>query len=260
MPINFDRFLSCAAAAAVCCAPAVTHAQITEAPFPTSILTAHLLHMGPSLNQYQQTWGAFPQFNFGMGDAGNGLAGNVLHGYTGGLLTNITINVNEFRNTPPAHNYNDPFARIYGQVLLTPAVNTAYTVGGSIDMVLSGSAASSSSTSGSVWLEQVGGPVLASYGGSMFRNANVSTVGSIYDSAAPLSGSGTGTLQAGVTYRFNWDISVGSLYNGDSSLYANVFALNGQQSISISFAPTPGAAAALALGGLAAGSRRRRNR
>lgn len=259
MPIHFNRFVSCAAAAAVFCAPVVTHAQITEAPFPTSILTAHLLHMGPSLNQYQQTWGVFPQFNFGMGDAGNGVAGNVLHAYSGGLLTNITINVNELRNTPSApYNYNDPFARIYGQVLLTPVVNTAYTVGGSIDMVLSGSAASSSSTSGSVWLEQVGGPVLASFGNSMFRNTNVSTVGSIYDSAAPLSGSGTGTLLAGVTYRFGWDVSLGSLYNGDSSLYANIFALNGQQSISISFAPTPGSGAALALGGLAVARRRRR--
>lgn len=258
MPMPFFRSLLCATAAAVSFVPAATQAQITEAGFPTSILTAHLLHFGPSLNQYQQTWGVMPQFNFGMGDAGNGVAGNVLHGYTGGLLTNITINVNELRNTPPAHNYNDPFARIYGQVLLTPVVNTAYVIGGSVDVVLSGFATSSSSASGSVWLEQVSGPVLATFGGSQFRNTTVSSVGSIYDSAAPLSGSATGTLLAGVQYRFGWDVSMGSLYNGDSSLYANVFTLSGLQTISISFAPTPGAGALLALGGLAAGSRRRR--
>ncbi|MDP1663307.1 MAG: hypothetical protein Q8L55_15450 [Phycisphaerales bacterium] len=257
MTVPFFRSLLCAGVAAVGFAPAL-QAQIAEAGFPTSILTAHLLHFGPSLNQYQQTWGVMPQFNFGMGDAGNGVAGNVLHGYTGGLLTNITINVNELRNTPPAHNYNDPFGRIYGHVLLTPVVNTAYTIGGSVDMVLSGFATSSSSTSGSVWLEQVSGPVLATFGGSLSRNTTISTVGSIYDSAAPLSGSATGTLLAGVTYRFGWDVSVGSLYNGDSSLYANVYTVSGQQSISISFAPTPGAGAVLALGGLAAGRRRRR--
>lgn len=235
-------------------------AQIAEAPFTTSILTAYVLHFGQSLNQAQQAWGTGPLFNFGLGDNGNGVSGNVTHAYSGGLLTNITINVNELRNQQnPFQNYNDPYARLYGVVQFTPAVNTPYTIGGAISMVLSGSAASNSSASGSVWLEQVGGPTLATFGSSFYRGSNVSIIGSIYDSAAPLSGSPSGTLLAGVTYRLGWDLSAASQINGDSSLYVNTFALDGPQYLSITFAPSPGAAALLGLGGLAV-TRRRRER
>ena len=153
--------------------------------------------------------------------------------------------------------YNDPGAHAWVRIQFTPTVNTPYTIGGSISMVLSGNAASSHSASGSLSLEELNGPTIASFGSSMFRNTNTSIIGSIYDSAAPLSGSATGMLQAGVTYRLNWDFACSGLINLDQGMFADVFALDGPQFFSISFVPAPGTAALLGLGGLMTTRRRR---
>ena len=172
-------------AAVMALAVASAQGQVSEAVFPTSILNGAIGNYAGVI----QTWIPFTPypgtFNYGMGNNANGVSGTVTHVYSGGQLSSITVNVAELR------------------VQFTAAVNTPYVIGGSVSMVLSGSAASSNSASGSVWLEEVGGPTVASFGSSMFRNTNTSVIGSIYDSAAPLSGSATGTLQAGVTYRLN---------------------------------------------------------
>jgi len=166
--------------------------------------------------------------------------------------------VNELRNQySQFHPYNDPSVRISGGVQFTPSVNTPYLIGGAIDMVLSGSASSSSSASGLVWLEQLSGPTLASFGSSFARNTNSSIVGNIYDSASPLSGSATGMLSAGTTYKLNWDFSVSSLINLDTGLYANTYSLSTPPNLSISFVPTPGSAMILGIAGLSAIRRRR---
>lgn len=245
----------------VCCASAVVlgsavaaRAQVTESGFPTSSLTVAPAHVGGSV---WQGWSLVNQ-SYGIGTNLNGGSGNWTHTYSGGSLTNITVNINELRNEySQFHNFNDPSVRIYGSVRFTPAANTPYLIGGSVDMVLSGSAASSSSAVGSLWLEQVSGPTVASFGSSFSRAGNVSIVGNIYDSAAPISGSNAGMLSGGVAYQLNWDFSVSSLINGDTGLYSNVFSLSGPQNFSISFLPAPGAAALLGMGGLAAARRRR---
>ena len=234
--------------------PAHASAQIAEAGFTTSMMNVAPNHVN---NSVWQGW-SFGNQNYGIGTNLNGGSGSWTHTYSAGLLTNITVNINELRNEySPFHNFNDPGIRIYGGVQFTPAVNTPYAIGGSIDMVLSGSAASSSSASGSVVLQQLSGPTLASFGSSFARNSNVSIVNNVFDSAAPLSGSNTGMLLAGVTYRLIWDFSANSLINGDTCLYANVFNLSGPQFFSISFLPTPGSAAILGLGTLLAARRRR---
>lgn len=228
--------------------------QIAEAGFPTSIMNVAPAYVN---NSVWQGWSLGNQ-GYGIGTNLNGGSGNWTHTYVGGNLTDITVNVNELRTQySQFHPYNDPSVRIWGGVQFTPAVNTQYAIGGAISMVLSGSAASSSSTSGLVWLEQLSGPTLASFGSSFARNTSMSITGSIYDSASPLFGSATGMLSAGVTYRLNWDFMVSSLINLDTGLYANTFALSGPQSVSISFVPAPGAGALLGLGMLAASRRRR---
>lgn len=253
--LSVRSVLPLATLAALAVSAGECRAQITEFGFTTSSMNVAPAYMN---NSVWQSWSLGNQ-NYGMGTNLNGGSGNWTHTYSGGLLTNITVNILEMRNEfSQFHPFNDPSVHIYGGVQFTPAVNTPYLIGGSIDMVLSGSAASSSSTSGLVYLEQLSGPTLVSFGSSFARiNANVSTVGNIYDSAAPNFGSNTGMLSAGVTYRLNWDFWVSSLINLDTGLYSNVFALSGPQNFSISFLPTPGATTLLGLGGLVAARRRR---
>lgn len=251
----FARPASALAAAAWLIAASHTHAQISEAGFPTSILNAQ---HGTSGGSVQQVWGAIPTFNYGFGSDANGVSGRVTHTYQAGLLTNITVFVSELRNSNNQFVViNDPWARNWGVVQFTPAINTPYQLGGVIDLAMTGNASSMTSGQGSLSLAQVGGPTLASYGASVVRNTNSSLIGSIYDSATPLFGSSNGILLAGLTYRLSWDFRVDSTINGDPSLSANVTSLREPPSFSIAFLPSPGSAAILGVGGLMASRRRR---
>lgn len=252
---RFTRHAFLTAVAATSLTTLSAHAQINEAPFPTSILNSQ---HGTSGNFVQQTWNTGPLFNFGMGSNANGVSGRVTHTYQSGLLTNITLFLNELRNSNDQFvTINNPWARSWGVIQFTPAVNTPYQLGGVVDMVMTGNASSVSTAVGSLSLAQVGGPTLASYGASAIRNTNSSQIDAIYDSATPLSGSSTGLLLAGMTYRLNWDFRVDSTINGDPSLSANVTSFREPANFSITFLPTPGAAALLGLGGVIATRRRR---
>lgn len=234
---------------------AAAQAQITEQGPYTSLLTTQTGNGGPSW----QSWMLLSQ-NYGGGNNPNGVSGRIIHTYTGGNLEEIRVNINELRNSgAPFVTQPTAFARVYGQVVFTPLVNMPYEILGSVTMYLQGTSASNASASGLVTFEVVSGPVLATFGSSLFRSGNggFPAYGDTYNAGAPLSGSATGLLTAGTTYRLSWDFSVSSNINGDTTLDSNVATGPGGSYFAINFAPAPGAAALLGLGGLMAARRRR---
>ncbi|MGH7133549.1 MAG: hypothetical protein ACREJO_16585 [Phycisphaerales bacterium] len=227
---------------------------IEQGPF-NSLLTTQTGNGGPSW----QSWTLLSQ-NYGGGNNPNGVSGRIIHTYTGGTLEEIRVNINELRNSgAPFVTQPTAFGRVYGQTLFTPQVNTPYTILGSVSMYLGGTSTSSASASGIVTLEVVSGPTIASFGSSIYRSGHggFPVLGDIYNANAPLSGSATGMLLAGITYQLTWDFNVSSNINGDTTLDSNVATGPGGSFFAINFAPTPGAATLLGLGGLVACRRRR---
>lgn len=225
--------------------------QVNEAPFPTSSLTT----LNPST--MWQGWG-MGGFGYGGGSNLNGSSGQVGHiSNFLGQTELLYIGIAELRNSYSPFHSTDPHQRHYGQVEFTAPSVVPYTISGSVTLVMTGSNASSSSAVGQAMLEVVGGPTLATYGGSMNRSSSVSVINSVFDASAPLSGSSSGLLWPGFTYRFRWDYLVTSQVNGDTTLNTDIYGLLGPSYMQISFVPAPGAAALLGLGGLLATRRRR---
>lgn len=233
-------------------------AQIVESNYPTSILNVD--NGGPG-NTFWSGWSLFGS-GYGSGFANQGASGYISHGYDfASNLTAIHVDINELRNTGgPFIATNSPYAGVSGQVVFTPMVSMAYTISGSVLMNLAGASTSNSTSTGSVIFEQVGGPTLASYSGGVYRSGmgGFGASGTIFDASTPMTGSSTGFLAAGTSYRMLWDLRTFSSMNNDATLSADVATPPGGSFFEISFAvPAPGTAALLGLGGLFASRRRR---
>ncbi len=233
-------------------------AQVAESNYPTSVLNVDNGGLG---NTFWSGWSLFGS-GYGSGFTNQGASGYISHAYDfASNLTAIHVDVNELRNTGgPFIATNSPYAGITGQVVFTPLVSMAYTVSGSISMNLAGASTSGTYTSGSVVLEQISGPTLATYNASVYRSGigGVGASGTIFDASTPATGSSTGFLAAGTSYRMLWDLRVFSNMNNDATLSADVATPPGGSFFEIGFAvPTPGAAALLGVGGLLASRRRR---
>lgn len=234
-------------------------AQVVESNFPSSYLN---VDNGAPGNTFWSGW-TLGGTGYGSGFNNQGASGTIAHGYDfASNLTAIRVNVNELRNTGgPFIATNSPYAGITGQVIFTPQVSLAYTISGSVFMNLAGASTSNSFTSGAVTLEVVSGPTLATYTGSVFRSGigGFGASGTIFDASSPATGSSTGFLASGTTYRLSWDLHVSSAMNNDATLSADVATPPGGSFFEIGFAvPTPGAAALIGMSGLLAARRRRR--
>lgn len=237
---------------------ATASAQVFESSYPVSILN---VDNGAPGNTLWNGWSAFGM-GFGSGFNNQGASGYISHAYDfASNLTAIHVDVNELRNTGgPFIATNSPYAGIQGQVVFTPLVNMNYTIGGSVLMNLAGASTSSSTSTGSVVFEQIAGPTLATYTSTVYRSGvgGLGASGAIFDASAPTTGSSTGLLAAGNSYRMLWDLRTYSSMNNDATLSADVATPPGGSFFEISFAvPAPGATALLALGGLVATRRRR---
>lgn len=224
--------------------------QVNEAPFPASILTTS------NASTLWQGWG-MGGFGYGGGSNLNGSSGQVGHiNNFFGQTELLYIGIAELRNSYSPFHSADPNQRHYGQVEFTAPAATPYTISGQVAMLMVGSNASLSSASGLATLEVVGGPTLATYGSSMLRLGAGPVTGTLFDANTPLTGSSSGLLLPGFTYRFSWDYLVTSQVNADTTLNSDV---NPQFTsfMQISFIPTPGAGVVLGLGGLLASRRRR---
>ncbi len=251
--LGTSRATAVAAAVASTLFASAAMAQISEQGAYTSLLTTVTGNNGP----VWQSWTLGSQ-NYGGGNNPNGVSGRIIHTYGGGNLEEIRVNINELRNSgAPFVTQPTAFGRVYGQVLFTPLVNVPYQMLGSVTMLLQGSGGSDSSAAGLVSLEVVSGPVLGSFGSSMYCGGATPVMGTIYDASAPLTGSASGMLNAGTTYRLSWAFNVASNINGDTSLNSNVATGPGGSFFAINFVPAPGAMALLGVGGLIATRRRR---
>ena len=234
------------------------HAQVAEFNWPTSTLNVDLGAPGNT------TWGGWSLGGSGYGAGSNnqGASGYISHGYDfASNLTNIRVDVYELRNSGGGFIFtNSPYAGNSGQVLFTPQAGMGYTLSGIVAMALNGASTSDTTAVGSLGLEVFGGPSLATYGGSVFRSGagGFGASGTIFDAGSPTSGSSTGFLSSGTTYRLYWDFSVSSNMNNDLTLSGDVSTPAGGSYFDIAFAvPSPGAVGVLAFGGLAAARRRR---
>lgn len=242
--------------------PHIASAQVVESNYPTSVL--HVDNGAPG-NAFWTGW-TLGGSGYGSGFNNQGASGTISHGYDfASNLTAIRVDVHELRNTGgPFIATNSPYAGIRGQVVFTPQVSMAYTISGSVSMNLAGASTSNSTTTGSIIFEQISGPpspALATYNGGVFRSGigGFGASGTIFDAATPATGSSTGFLAAGATYRMLWDLRVFSTMNNDATLSADVATPPGGSFFQIGFAvPSPSATALLAMGGLLGSSRRRR--
>lgn len=236
----------------------VAHAQVAEQNYPSSALSVDLGGPGGTV------WSGWTLFGMGYGGGMNnqGGSGYIAHAYDfASNLQFIHVNVDELRNTGgPFIATNSPYARNAGQVLFTPSVNMAYTISGAVWMQLDGASTSNTTATGSLGLEVVAGPSLATYSGGVFRSGagGFGAAGAIFNSAVPSSGSSTGFLNAGTTYRMYWSMVVSSNMNNDATLSADVATPPGGSYFEIAFAvPSPSAALTLGAGALMMGRRRR---
>lgn len=255
--------LAAACVLALAPAPHIASAQVIESGYPASVLYVDNGALG---NAFWTGW-APGGTGYGSGFNNQGASGYISHAFDfASNLTAIRVDVNELRNTGgPFIATNSPYAGIRGQVVFTPQVSMAYTISGSVYMNLAGASTSNSTTTGSVIFEQISGPpspALATYTGGVFRSGlgGFGAAGTIFDAATPASGSSTGFLAAGATYRMQWDLRVLSAMNNDATLSADVGTPPGGSFFQIGFAvPSPSGAALLAMGGLMAAPRRRGN-
>jgi hypothetical protein len=234
-------------------------AQVVDQNYPSSYLQCDL---GAPNNPVWVGWG-LGGFGYGGGNNNQGVSGNSGHQYDGlGNLTAVVVNLAELRNTGgPFIGTNSPYARNTGRMDFTPGVNLNYALSGVVHMTLAGASTSNTTAAGSLVLEQIGGPTLATYSGGVFRSGagGFGAQGFIFDAAAPATGSQTGGLTAGLNYRLSWDFHVSSNMNADQSLSADVTgaAIPSFFQITFSQVPAPGAAGVLGVAGLLATRRRR---
>lgn len=246
------------ALAALATLAGMARAQVAEQNYPSSVLSVDLGGPGGTV------WSGWTLFGMGYGGGMNnqGGSGYIAHSYDFAMnLQFIHVNVDELRNTGGAFiATNSPYARNVGQVLFTPSVNMAYTISGAVWMQLNGASTSNTTATGSLALEVVAGPSLATYTGGVFRSGagGFGAAGAIFNSAVPNSGSSTGFLNAGTTYRMYWDFAVSSNMNNDATLAADVSTPPGGSYFEIAFAvPSPSAVFVLGAGALVVGRRRR---
>lgn len=229
----------------------VSFGQVIEANWPTSELSVDL---GPS----SQVWAGWTLFGAGYGGGNNasGGSGYISHAYDfANNLTDIAVRLDELRNSAQPFT-NTPYIRNHGQVVFTPTVNTPYALSGAIPITLTGGTGSTTAASGSLILEVLSGPTVATYGNAFSRVFPGTVTGNLFDSSTPLTGLPTGTLNGGTTYKLSWDFLLTSVMNGDSFLSADVSA-GPSPYFAISFVPSPGPAALGVLLGLYSGRRRR---
>ncbi|MDP1662243.1 MAG: hypothetical protein Q8L55_10045 [Phycisphaerales bacterium] len=236
----------------------VVHGQVAEQNWPASTLN---VDVGAPNNTGWGGW-SLGGLGYGWGANNQGASGYISHGYDfASNLTAIHVDLNELRNTGgPFIATNSPYIRTTGQVLFTPLTSMAYTITGVVAVSLTGASTSNTTATGGLVLEVVSGPTLATYTGGVFRSGagGFGAAGNIFDAGLPASGSSTGFLSSGTTYRLSWDFIMSSNMNNDSTLSADVSTAPGGSFFEIAFAiPTPGAAALLGLGTLAAAGRRR---
>lgn len=238
------------------------HAQVIEQNYPSSFLCVDL---GATNNPFWTGW-SLGGIAYGAGMNNQGASGYISHGYSffPTTLTNIRVDAHELRNTGgPFFATNSPYAGIRGEVLFTPQANTNYTLSGAISMYLAGASTSNTLATGSLTLEVLSGPSLATYSAGVFRSGNggFAAAGNIFDSATPTTGSSTGLLTANTTYRLAWNFAVSSNMNNDSTLSADVATAPGGSFFDIAFTPIPTPTTAATLLTLTAlTTTRRRNR
>lgn len=144
-----------------------------------------------------------------------------------------------------------------GLMEFTPAVNCQYTISGYIPFAFVRSFTAAGATA-TMTLEQIGGPIVASYGTSLVGIPNsIGNGGVLFDASAPGLGTQTGMLTSGVAYRWSWSFSTYLTPGADGLARATV--ANSSSGFALTFAvPAPSAAALLGIGGLIAVRRRRR--
>lgn len=224
-------------------------AFVSTAAYPTSIFSAY----------GSGGWtGFFPATTaYGAGGSGAGSSGTMIAGYTSvpvspfiGLASQ-RVGIDELRSVsvPQVHT---------GTLEFTPLVACNYAISGHVAIGFHGGFASAGAN-GVMSLDVVGGPNLASYNTTLFGAP--STSGVLFSGASPVAGSATGTLAAGVTYRWTWTFNVSVVQGGDPNAYANLVAFDGASphfiDITFSQIPAPSGLALLVAGGGVVCRRRR---
>jgi hypothetical protein len=143
-----------------------------------------------------------------------------------------------------------------GLLQFTPVVNCQYIIDGLLRFEFNGSFVAAGA-SGTMTLEEIGGPVIASYSTTLVGAP--STSGVLFDAALPSVGSPSGVLSAGVAYRWTWSMDTFLDAGADPLAIATVTPVGGDApGFGLTFVvPSPSAAAVLGLGGLVAARRRR---